>query len=1615
MDTSSPYATGSTVTVLGNTGSLVRTGNTFGGWNTVENGTGTAYNPGATFTISSNVILYAQWHATVIYNANGATGGTVPVDSSSPYENGTSVTVLGNTGSLVKTGFTFLNWNTAANGTGISYSTGNTFAIPANTILYAQWTPITYTITYNGNGNTGGSVPVDPSSPYVNSATVTVLGNTGSLVKTGYVFSHWNTAANNSGTNYSATNTFTILASTVLYAQWTITYTITYDADGATGGSVPVDPSSPYATGSTVTVLGNTGTLTRAGNTFSGWDTTYNGNGTAYAPGSTFAITSNIILYAQWHATVTYNANGATGGTVPVDSSSPYENGTTVTVLGNTGSLVRAGYSFSNWNTAANGTGTAYAPTNIFSIGADTVLYAQWTLLGTHTVTYNSNGATSGTVPIDPSSPYTVGATVTVLGNTGSLARIGYRFSHWNTAANDSGTSYSPSATFTVNVNTVLYAQWTTTYVVIYDEDGATGGTVPIDSSSPYVSGASVTILGNTGSLTRTGSIFAGWNTAEDGTGSSYLPGAVFTIGANVVLYVQWRATVTYNANGATSGTVPVDSSSPYFLNSNVTILGNTGSLIKTGNSFAHWNTAANGSGVSYSASDSFAIASDTVLYAQWQASLTYDGNGATSGTVPVDSSSPYAVGSTVTVRGNTGSLMRVGKSFTGWNTAANGSGTTYAPSATFAIAINTTLYAQWTGVYTVLYDNDGATGGTVPVDASSPYLLGATVTVLGNTGSLVKTGNTFSGWNTVEDGTGTAYAPGASFTIAGDTTLFAQWTATLTYNGNGATGGSVPVDSSSPYPTPFGATTTVTVRGNTGSLVKLDEDSGDYFTFFGWNTAANGTGSAYSAGNTFAITANTVLYAQWVAPVFTVAYNSNGANSGTVPIDASSPYSDEATVTVKTNSGSLAKIGYAFAHWNTAANGSGISYSPGATFVIETNTVLYAQWIAVYTLIYDEDGATGGDIPVDSSSPYVSGATVTVLGNTGSLVRSGNTFGGWNTIEDGSGTQYAPGATFTINANTTLFAQWTATVIYNSDGATGGSLPVDPSSPYPNPYGGQTVVTVLGNPGSLVRTGYTFAHWGTGPNNSGEHYRPEDQFVLQANTILYAHWELIGTHHVVYNDNGATGGSVPNHPASPYLAGSRVTVLENSGLLVKDGSIFDEWNTAANGSGTSYEPTNQFIINADTILYAQWTNQVHQVTYNGNGATNGTPPVDARSPYDIDDSVTILTNSGSLARTGYTFDSWNTSPDGSGIPYGDGATYAFTSDLTLYAQWTLQLQPLPPAPPVVTSPVATVSTPVSETVDSDEATESVIEATLELLGGEWAEVSVTVPAGASSSDLTLSISPGTSTGGISSRQLTIKVTATDSSGAAVTHFDKPLSVNMGHVAISSIPMFSEDGITWTEVPLLSGTTLPDSMQEGYYVASDGHTVILTRHLTYFGIRRLQKNLVATPRTTSIETGKSTRVVATGGSGIGLRGFVTSTPDICKISSGGLLTGLSAGKCTFQTTKAGDSTYSASQSTENNVTVYKAAQRKFWLTVSTNSIRVGERTSLAIHGGSGTGALIFKSNSPLVCSVSSQGIITGISIGSCTLSATKASDKRYLSTTSRTVTITVSKRILVKP
>ena len=315
-----------------------------------------------------------------------------------------------------------------------------------------------YQVTYSDNGADGGIVPTDGSF-YLEGDTVTVSGNTGVLVLTGYSFNGWNTEPGGGGTAYAAGATFSMPAGAVtLYAQWAVnSYTLSYDGNGSDGGTAPANGDHPF--GSTVTVSGNTGALTLTGYSFNGWNTEPGGGGTAYAAGATFSMpAAAMTLYAQWSInsyTLSYNANSATGGSVPSSTVNVYNSA--VIVSTNSGSLVRTSYVFDGWNTASDGTGTAYAEGAPLTMPPnDLVLYARW--IPVYALIYDGNGATGGTPPATVEYLEASGVTISY---SSDLANSGYVFSHWNTAANNSGTTWYPDDAYTMPAyNVTLYAIW---------------------------------------------------------------------------------------------------------------------------------------------------------------------------------------------------------------------------------------------------------------------------------------------------------------------------------------------------------------------------------------------------------------------------------------------------------------------------------------------------------------------------------------------------------------------------------------------------------------------------------------------------------------------------------------------------------------------------------------------------------------------------------------------------------------------------------------------------------------------------------------------------------------------------------------------------------------------------------------------------------------------------------------------------------------------------------------------------------------------------------------------------------------------------------------------------
>lgn len=197
----------------------------------------------------------------------------------------------------------------------------------------------------------------------------------------------------------------------------------------------------------------------------------------------------------------------------------------------------------------------------------------------------------------------------------------------------------------------------------------------------------------------------------------------------------------------------------------------------RAGYVFSGWNTFPDGSGAQYMPGDSFIMPDERVaLFAQWQPSfytLAFDANTSD----PVENLPPsinYTFGEIITIPNQT--PIRAGYTFTGWNTASDGSGTQYEPGNSFiGPAQDSILYAQWTQNQNNLNFDPNTTDPVENLPENISYAPGDTVTIPNQIPT--RDGYNFVEWNTSPDGTGTSYQPGDSFTTSeGDLTLYAQW-----------------------------------------------------------------------------------------------------------------------------------------------------------------------------------------------------------------------------------------------------------------------------------------------------------------------------------------------------------------------------------------------------------------------------------------------------------------------------------------------------------------------------------------------------------------------------------------------------------------------------------------------------------------------------------------------------------------------------------------------------------------------------------------------------------------------------------------------------------------------
>ena len=381
--------------------------------------------------------------------------------------------------------------------------------------------------------------------------------------------------------------------------------------------------------------------------------------------------------------------------------------------------------------------------------------------------------------------------------------------------------------------------EFTEGYTITYVLNGGDNNEA---NPSMYIKGDKISLQ----SPRKIGATFGGWYSDK-----KYKKKVTSVSGGNKTVYAKWtmnKYNIAFNGNGATSGKMKKQTGIGY--TTTKTLAANA--FKKKGYSFTGWNTSKDGSGDSYANKAKVKRLSDTnkatvTLYAQWRINdykINYNLNG---GINNETNPSTYTVNDKV-VLSNPAKEHYV---FAGWysDKKFKKKVTTIAKGSTG----NRTLYAKWTPIkYTIAFDkNDSGASGSMKNLNGVAWNSTKKLTANG----FKKEGYSFIGWNTMPDGSGTAYSNKANVrNLAGENgtkvTLYAQWkmnTYKVTYKTNG---GIMPVE----------ARTSYNVHDDT---IILEVPTREGYTFVGWYTDAKFKKKApasIAAGST----GNRIYYAKW-------------------------------------------------------------------------------------------------------------------------------------------------------------------------------------------------------------------------------------------------------------------------------------------------------------------------------------------------------------------------------------------------------------------------------------------------------------------------------------------------------------------------------------------------------------------------------------------------------------------------------------------------------------------------------------------------------------------------------------------------------------------------------
>lgn len=825
-------------------------------------------------------------------------------------------------------------------------------------------------------------------------------------------------------------------------------------------------------------------------------------------------------------------------------------------------------------------------------------------------------------------------------------------------------------------------------YLINYNLNGGSGA-----QNRFYTTQNDVTLV----TPEKTNRTFAGWYTTEDFTGEPVTGWKKRTHAGSITFYAKWTYDITFNMNDTSEAPVEGSVNTMTQLEGTSVTLPSTG-FTRTGYVFKGWNTAANGSGTFYEPGSTFSSAVHTALYAQWleraenEVSVRYYANGGTRVDMQV-----VEGGSTLTAPETT----RTGYNLTGWFTSSDGGVTLSDTAFAFGddgdtVTEDIVLYAKWSPkVFTITYYDADATltdkafSGTHAVVYPAVHTYGRE-TVL-DAPVAADSDETFIGWYTASDGTGTAVTSlGATDYAESVPALYARYMQTkfhISADGDD-TAGTGKADA--PFATLSKAVTAITGQGRRADytiVVHGEVLSNSYSLYIGTSYADSLTICGASGNDTDILDGNnsgTVLYIETSVPVTIKNLKiTNGNTSRTYYGGGITLYSGNLTLadgalitnnksTYTFNTNYWSSYGYQYGGGgifvmkgnlimeegseisSNEANMSGggvflCGYGSATTFtmnggVIRDNTVLSDN-----TYSYSYNGGGGVYVYGYSSSTVFTMNGGEITGNSvPNATASGNGGGGIYVYNNNNN------AAFTMNGGTihdnTCYGlgknvrnagtfNMTDGVVSDTDATSGvynnGTLSM---------IGGDIAGTVL-NAGSLYMSG-----------GRTENIRQQSSLYMSGSAscgkvTLYSN--------CVLTINGELTGETPVAEIVPssYTAGQKLITVSGETLTQE---LADKFALKDNGTPWS-------IIAEEDGAYLRRT--VYSITYKDkNGEElSGTLDEDAALTHTYGTSTTLPIPE----REGYAFQGWHKLPDCSDAAITRIAADEIRENITLYTYWT--------------------------------------------------------------------------------------------------------------------------------------------------------------------------------------------------------------------------------------------------------------------------------------------------------------------------------------------------------